>query len=368
VESTDEVKSLSPKITLGRYVYEDIYPAFKAATNEKQITARINCTFLNYLAADDLVLSGSHPAVVADIGCGPCDTLIRYLTGVSFPPGFLVRATDFIPKYADSERGEAVKTLMTAQMEQVIKLVTFETRAGDAFASNLLDLLSASKDRQTMRQAFNIVFVSHVIYHADAYSDVQRMLTDVADNLLARDGLCILYHIANTPRTFQDFRARFGGSAGIVAHSDTGAVTIDDPPAQIRVACDGQRLPLYEASFKTTLSFGPVRDDEWRAFADPSAYDRLAVANPAAYEDLKRLYFVVQRAPLDFAADYSPSGLNCFVSEIREVIESNNGVLPLAERIQVFTRRDANPVLANTIPEALAVSVTSAPDDLRANT
>jgi hypothetical protein len=71
---------------------------------------------------------------------------------------------------------------MTAQVEKAIKLVTFETRAGDAFAGNLLDLLSASKDRQTIRQAFNIVFASHVIYHADAYSDVQRILTDVADN------------------------------------------------------------------------------------------------------------------------------------------------------------------------------------------
>jgi hypothetical protein len=271
---------MNTKITLGRYVYEDIYPSFKAATDEKVITARINRTFLNYLAERKLVLRGPDPALVADIGCGPCDTLIRYLIGVSFPPGFVVRATDFIPKYADSERGEAIRTLRAAQAENAIKLVSFETCPGDAFAGNLLELLSASKDQQITRQAFSVAFASHVIYHAAGSADVQRMLVDLADNILARDGICVLYHIANTPRTFQEFRARFGSSTGAAAHSDTGAVTIDDPPAQIRVACRGLRLPLYEASFTANLRFGTLRDDEWRAFAIPSAYDRLAGANP----------------------------------------------------------------------------------------
>jgi hypothetical protein len=358
---------MSTKITFDRYVYEDIYPSFKAATDEKEITARINRTFLNYLAERELVLTGPDPAVVADIGCGPCDTLVRYLTGVSFPPGFIIRATDFIPEYADSEWGEALKTLMTAQVEGAIKLVGFKTCAGNAFAGNLLELLSA-KDQLTMRQAFNLAFASHVIYHADGSSDVQRMLGDVADNILSREGICVLYHITNTPRTFQEFRARFGSSASAASQSDTGAVSIDDPPAQIKSACVGQRLPLYEASFTANLSFGPLRDDEWRAFSDPRAYERLAGANPAAYEDLKRLYFVVQRAPLEFATDHTASGLDCFMSEIRGVIESNHGLLPLAERIQVFTRRDANPLLANAIPEVLPAAVAFKFDDNQADT
>jgi hypothetical protein len=288
---------MSTKIKLDRYVYEDIYPSFKVATDEKEITARINGIFLNHLVERELVLTGTAPALVADIGCGPCDTLVRYLSGVSFPPGFDIRATDFIPKYADSMQGEAVKTLMAAQAQNAFKLVGFETRAGDAFAGNLLNLLTSPRDRPRIRQAFSVVFASHVMYHADGPSGVKRILDDVADNILARDGICVLYHIANTPRTFQEFRARFGSRAGNAVHSDTGAVTIDDPPAQIRAACDAGSLPLYEAFFTANLSFGPLQDTEWRAFADPSAYDRLAEANPSAYEDLKRLYFIVQRAP-----------------------------------------------------------------------
>jgi hypothetical protein len=38
-------------------VYEDIYPAFKAATDEKEITANLSRAFLNYLVERNLVLT-----------------------------------------------------------------------------------------------------------------------------------------------------------------------------------------------------------------------------------------------------------------------------------------------------------------------
>jgi hypothetical protein len=322
---------MSSRIKLNRYVYEDIYPAFKAATDEKEITANINRTFLNYLAKRNLILTGDIPIAVADIGCGPCDTLIKYLTGVVFSPGFIVRATDYIPEYADAERGEALQTLASAQATNTIKLVDFAVRAGNAFGGNLPDLLSGPQDGTKMRSAFRIVFASHVMYHAEASPDVQRLVADVANNVLARDAVCILYHVANTQGTFQEFRARFGSYAGAAASSDTGAVTIDDPPAQIAAACGEMRLQLYQTEFVTNLHFGSLGDDEWRAFKDPLNYDALADSNPGAYEDLKRLYFVVQRAPLDLAGDHSVTGLKIFLDEIRQVIEANHGVLPLAE-------------------------------------
>ena len=43
------------KIALHRYVYQDIYPGFKAATDEKEKTARINRTFLNSWRQENLV-------------------------------------------------------------------------------------------------------------------------------------------------------------------------------------------------------------------------------------------------------------------------------------------------------------------------
>jgi len=340
-------------------VYEDIYPAFKAATDEKEITANINRAFLNYMAERNLVFTGNTPAAVADIGCGPCDTLIKYLTGVSVPQGFIVRATDYLARYADAERGEAHQTLAAAQAENSLKLTSFSVRAGDAFGGKLLDLLSGPQDGAKMRRAFHLVFASHVVYHAESPADVQRLLVDVANDVLTRDGVCVLYHVAYAPGTFQEFRARFGSEAGARAGSNTGAVTIDDPPAPIRAACAANRLPLYEIEFVTRLRFGLLRDDEWRIFKDPQLYDALAESNSGACEDLKRLYFIVQRAPLEFAADPSPKGLHAFLDEIRTVIEANDGALPSVERMQVFTRADAPPIMGEVIPEALAASVTS---------
>jgi hypothetical protein len=348
---------MTARLTLDRYVYEDIYPAFKEATDEKQITAKLSRDFLNYLAQRNLILTGNTPAAVADIGCGPCDTLIMYLSGVLFEPGFTVRATDYLAEYADAERGEALQTLRAAQAANSIKLAGFSARAGDAFDGKLLDLLSGPQDGARMRRAFSLVYASHVMYHAETSSEVERILADVADNLLSSNGICILFHIANRPGTFQDFRARFGSQAGAASDSDTGAVTIDDPPAQISAACARLQLPLYQMEFVTTQRFDSQRDDEWQAFKNPQTYDALADSNQAAYEDLKRLYFIVQRTPLEFAADRSATGLNVFIDEARRVIEANHGILPATEGMQVFSRADAAPILGKSITEALAAIV-----------
>src|SRR5262249_42788962 len=144
----------------------------------------------------NLVLTSNTAVAVADIGCGPCDTLIMYLRGVSVPQGFIVRATDYLARYADGERGEAHQTLAAAQAQHILKLAPFSVRAGDAFGGKLLDLLSGPQDEAKMRRAFHLVIASHVVYHAEGPSDVQRLLADVANHVLTRDGVCVLYQIA----------------------------------------------------------------------------------------------------------------------------------------------------------------------------
>ena len=128
-------------ITIDTYRYEEIYPSFKAATDEKEKTARINATFLNRLADEGVVLKGNDPISIADIGSGPCDTLVKYLTGVKFNPGFKVRATDYSIEYTDERNGEALATLAAAKSAGKLKLVDFSARAGDSFAGHLIDLL-----------------------------------------------------------------------------------------------------------------------------------------------------------------------------------------------------------------------------------
>jgi hypothetical protein len=343
------------RIALDRYVYEDIYPAFKAATDEKAVTARINRRFLNYLARKDLGIEGNEPILTADIGCGPCDTLIKYLSGVFCQAGFDVRATDYLSEYADPKLGSAHYNLAEAQANGTLKLARFSVKPGDAFSGNLLRLL-ASDGANSSAHAFRLIFASHLMYHAKGIADVRRPTGDLAANLLGRNGIAILYHGANNAGTFQDFRARFGSRSDGPLNSNTGAVTVDDPPAQITSACDELRLPLYKLEFVADLRFGPLNDEDWRTFADPLAYELLAERNPDAYEDLKKLYFVVQRAPLEFANDNSAIGLSNFIVQIRQAIEKNRGVLPLAESMQVFIREDVPDNLRLAILEALAAA------------
>jgi hypothetical protein len=350
------------RIALDRYAYEDIYPAFKAATDEKEKTARINQRFLNYLARKNLVLAGNEPILTADIGCGPCDTLIKYLSGVRCETEFDVRATDYLSEYADPEGGTARHNLVAAQANGTLRLARFSVKVGNAFTGNLLGLLSPSEDGGNSAHAFRLVFASHLMYHAAGIEDVRRLISDVAANLLDRNGIAILYHIANRARTFQEFRAGFGSQSDGPSNSNTGAVTIDDPPAQIIAACRELRLPLFELEFVSYLRFGSLNDGDWRTFADPLSYDLLAERNPDAYEDLKRLYFIVQRAPLEFANDNSATGLSNFIVQIRQAIEENRDVLPLAECMQVFIRKDTPDTLSLAIPEALGTASASLTD------
>jgi len=135
-------------ITIDTYRYEEIYPSFKAATDEKEKTARINAAFLNRLADENLVVSGNDPISVADIGSGPCDTLVKYLTGVNFDPGFKVCATDYSIEYTDERNGEALATLAAAKSDGTLKLVDFSAHSGDSFR----DICSTCWDRMPHRR------------------------------------------------------------------------------------------------------------------------------------------------------------------------------------------------------------------------
>jgi hypothetical protein len=337
-------------ITIDSYRYEEIYPSFKAATDEKEKTARINAAFLNSLAVAGVVLSGNDPAAIADIGCGPCDTLVKYLTGVKFAPGFKVRATDYSTEYADERTGEALATLAAANAAGTVKLADFSARAGDAFAGHLLDMLGSRSSPARARE-FRVVFASHVLYHCEHPGSAERLIDDVTHNVLADDGICILYHLAKVPRRFQDFRARYGSNSADVARSNTPAVAIDDPPAKVAEVCAARGIPCLSMNFTADLRFAIPDEKIWNLFRDPQKYAQL---HGDAEEDLKRLMFITQRAPIEFAADHSSTGLSAYLDEIGNVISRNGGILKLAETMQVIYRPGTRTDLSKPISAALS--------------
>jgi len=337
-------------ITIDSYRYEEIYPSFKAATDEKEKTARINAAFLNNLANAGVVLTGNDPVTIADIGCGPCDTLVKYLRGVKFAPGFKIRATDYSAEYADERTGEALVTLAAANAAGTVKLADFSARAGDAFAGHQLDLLG-SRGSPARAREFRVVFASHVLYHCEHPGSAERLIEDVTQNVLADGGICILYHLAKVPQRFQDFRARYGSNSADVARSNTPAVAIDDPPAKVAEVCAARGIPCLSMSFTADLRFSIPDEKIWNLFRDPQKYAQLS---GDAEEDLKRLMFVTQRAPIEFAADRSSTGLSAYLDEIGGVISRNAVILKLAETMQVIYRAGTRADLGKTISAALS--------------
>jgi len=108
-----------------------------------------------------------------------------------------------------------------------------------------------------------------------------------------------------------------------------------------------------ELAFSARLALPGLTDYHWQQFRFPERYAQLQASDPAAAENLRRLLFVTQRAPLEFAADSSASGLDAYLNEIRAVIEAGGGYLQIAERLQVVCRPDAPPRLLTGLREAL---------------
>ena len=332
-------QGIAQGITIEQYRYEEIYPSFKAGTDEKQITSSLNQRLLRSLLKAGIPASG-RPLKVGDIGCGPCDTILMYLDKLDFAPGFRIRATDFNSEYCNPDSGIALAALGKAQRENRVTIPDFSVRQGDSFAGNLLDLLHHDGENGN-RNSFDIVFASHMLYHAGSEAQVHTMLNDVVQNLLNESGIFILYHAAPEHGSLIDFRARYGRRSAVLEKSDTPAVNIGDPVACTAQYCANNRFPYFELKFDARLFMPGLTDDHWRIFHEPRHYAELAQKHPAACENLRRLMFVTQRAPLEFADDKSPSGLDAYLGEARRVIERNGGHMLLAERLQIICRRDA---------------------------
>jgi|GEM_PF-6475519 len=341
---------MAGNITTSEYRYEEIYPAFKAQTDEKHLTARLNGAFLRGLLARGIIGASGRPLTVADLGCGPCDTILMYLADAEYAPGYRIRATDFNAEYAASG-GKAVIALGEAQRRGAIRIVDFAVAQGDSFAGNLLALVSAGGG--DARGSFDLVFASHMLYHCASVPALQAMVSDMVINLLKDEGIFLLYHAAAEPGTFVYLRAKFGRHGERLEGSDTPAPNVGDPVVGVAQYCAAQGIPCLELNFTAQMHMPGLTAAHWQSFRDPRGYARLVREEPEAAENLKRLMFVTQRAPLEFAADRSSLGLDAYLEEARAIIEANGGEMPLAERLQVVCRPGRTAAFMNGLRAAL---------------
>lgn len=354
--------SLAKPIVTNQYVYDDTYPSFKKWTDEKEISAQLNQAFSKNLQKMGLIFVGKKPVKIADIASGPADTIIKYFQNISFAPGFDIRATDYNQAYAGSlfREGQATHNLLAAKKSQAIPLVNFSVKRGDAFRGHLNQLLM-QKGEKNKPNTFQIAVFSHGIYHAesDQYGTVlektDRVLNDIAANVLDPAGIGILYHVSFTDQSVQYFRYTYGRKGHMQSKSDTGAVESMNPALSIFESCKKQNIPYYALDFKTRLFFSPKVKSYARIFKNPAQFEGLR-SNLEAWEDYQKLSFLAQRASDEMAADKTKTGLDHFIDEALNALKQDDQgrwYMILTEKMQIILNPRASKAFKDQVKQAL---------------
>jgi hypothetical protein len=362
-QETNHSQPLLSPIVTNKYVYDDTYPSFKKWTDEKEISAQLNQAFSKNLQKLGLVFVGKKPIKIADIASGPADTIIKYFQNISFVPGFDIRATDSNPAYAGSffAKGQAYHNLLAAKKHQSIPLVNFSVKRGDAFRGHL-DQLLMQKGEKNKANTFQIAVFSHGIYHAqsDQYGTTQektdRILNDIARNVLDPAGVGIMYHVSFSDQSVQYFRYNYGRKGYMKSKSDTGAVESCNPALSIFESAKKQRIPYYALDFTTRLFFSKKIKSYAPIFKDPTQFAALR-SNPEAWEDYQKLSFLAQRASDEMAADKTKTGLNHFIDEALSALKQDDQgrwYMILTEKMQIILNPKASSAFKAQVRRALS--------------
>lgn len=356
---------------LAVYLYDEgYYDSFKARTNEKILTGMIQGLFNSALERRGLVFH-SKESRIFDMGSGPCDTsLLHYLSSGFQSKKITVLATDENAQYVggwDLATGkhtpylesDAYGNFQIAQRELRARGIELDFRSSQADAFNGRSIANVSVNDDISPNSFDLAFLSHLFYHVapkDGLSSEQRLdlaLSDVTQNVLKNDGVAVAYHVARGEAgddySFQFFRDTFGSKSGGAAHhSNTDAMDTKDPATQIEKSCARQGITCRTLKFDTKLrfsealfdGFGKIKGEVREIFKNPVRYHELPDSS-ALYEDLKSLYFIVQRAAHELARDQSGTGLETFMEEalsaIQHTSDGHGHYLVTHEKMQLLT-------------------------------
>jgi hypothetical protein len=149
-----------PPFNLNEYKYETdgYYSAFKADVDEKICAAMVSESLARHLKKEQLVYNTDQPVPVADIGCGPADSIQMYLAGADHKGGFHIHATDSNQGYTGSA-GKAHQNLQIGKSGGKLKIQSFSVTNGDAFDGKLNETIGKDPNH------FPLTFMSHMIYH-----------------------------------------------------------------------------------------------------------------------------------------------------------------------------------------------------------
>lgn len=354
-------QQLPSSFSTDKYIYVEHYEYYKRDCNEKICAALVAQNVGEKLR--DYGLGYQTPQQVfpvVDIGSGPADSIIMYLDALKHWGRFDLHVIDQNPAYT-GPHGAAHQNLSTARA-----LLAGEPNVvhANAFDGNLIRHL------RTKANIFHLAFLSHVLYHTDM-EHLRLLLQDVSKYVLIMEGVGILFHLEAKQDTFQYFRRKYGKQqtvVGSLASGDTPMMDIDNPPEAVERVCHHLNIPCYTSSYTNHYYFAPMEDIYWELFKFPERYSE--ITDKAARDNLHKLYFIVQRAPTEFATDArDETRLDTFLEEVRNVLTCElekftreGSFMELGETVQLIGSMQANEKTRAKLKAASEAIQTELPD------
>ncbi|RDD36787.1 hypothetical protein TrispH2_011261 [Trichoplax sp. H2] len=349
------------------FQYDKAFLAYKSCNNDHERLSRLNHTFLKQLQDLGLFYRQDQVTLVGDIGCGDGEATITYLNNIEFKGGLDIRAMDKLAQFAgthqssvknatsEGEKGLANETFSKAKQSQVIPLKNYQVNFGDMLEVDVAHLLYTDEEIKESMNRFNLVYLSHSVYYArDQHKNgrygVTNLLDSVATDLLADDGVAILFHAGLEFDTFT--------SIGYYTRSLIQNIVPTEEEynrlSATHVISNSSRelgLTYFEIPYKFELYFSKDCKKYADVFKDPSRYHELQ-NDPAALQDLYKIIFIAHRSPDDLYTDHSSRGLNNLVDKVLDCIKRNGSIIVSAS-MQVILSRKASDEFKQKIETAV---------------
>ncbi|EDV21964.1 uncharacterized protein TRIADDRAFT_59485 [Trichoplax adhaerens] len=351
------------KTTIKTHVFEynRAFSAYKNASNEIEIEARLHQALINGLKEKGLVnCHQDDPIRIADICCGAGDRIVKYLRNIQFQSGIDLIAVDSNPDYTgltdndsvdhkqdceklNSTNGIAGDNLYKAMQAKIIPLNNYRVLHADVMKCDITRLLLGSQTGDHCVKDFKLVYLLQCGYYfISSHHDQARfkeLLDKICSDLLSSDGIAVLSHSCLEPNTHVSlFNYATGKTKSLIP---TPKECLDlSVHTSVTNLCDNLGLSCFDIPYTAYLQLSPQVHEYKEIFKDPKRYCELD-NKPDALTDFYTFLFIYDRSLDDLYCDKSSRGLSAMIDNTFDIIDSNNRI-PIPGVLQVILNRAAS--------------------------
>lgn len=355
--------------------YGKAYQAYRDGTDDERNGLLINHLFLKSLQVQGFFSYRDKVTLVADIGCGEGDTIIKYLKDIQFNGGLDIRAFDANPEFigqgddgCDSSRtidenAPAIRNFSKAKELQIIPLKSYRIRHGDLMRSDLPLLLYTEQELQQSKSRFDLIYFSHTIYYArheleNGITGVTKVLDSVATQLLSENGITILFHSNLKPDSFSAIcRYHLNLIQDIIpTDEECKRLSMDH---LITSSCNELGLTYFEIPYHSGLYFSKNFKNYIDIFKDVNRYHEIR-NNNEALQDLYRLMFLSHRPISEALADSPSRGWDHLVDSVVNMLDKY-GRVNIFTTMHIILGRKVSPEVKHKVEMAVKFTQANSP-------